>query len=252
MQASAEPGFKDYITAISVLVSVAGLIYTWTKDRLFRRQEYADRIRTAAATTMAKLERWQEIALQYFEGLEPATLDAALRVEAGDDPHPVARALWRETVSARAAWAERVMDEEIELAYVHLYAHDLEIQERFADVLRRLDEIGGKIYRRCLLQTQNRVLAYRGVADASLRSRLAPELRQILVQAGAELEAGSVGILAEFRKEVERIMQMGDRQLMERGFRTSDRSRLRTRVGDLLRAAKAAASPDRWRQPRIS
>jgi hypothetical protein len=245
MQASAEPALKDYITAVSVLVSVAGLIYTWTKDRLFRRQEYADRIRTAAATTMAKLERWQEIAIQYFEDLEPATVNAALDVADGTDPLRVGKQLWRDSVSARATWAERVMKEEIELAYVHLYAHDLDVQERFADVIRRLDEIGKRIYRRCLVQTQDRVLAYRSVTDDALRGRLGPELRGILLRSAADLQAESDAILAGFRKEVERIVQMDDRLLLSRGFREPERGRwfraLRRFAPDRGRAAPIAS-----------
>jgi hypothetical protein len=49
----------DLITAFSVLCAAGTLIYTWTKDRRLRYKEYSDKIRSAAALTLSKIDRSQ-------------------------------------------------------------------------------------------------------------------------------------------------------------------------------------------------
>jgi hypothetical protein len=49
--------FADVLTAISIFIALIGFLYTWAKDRRLRTREYADRVRSAAANALAKIDR---------------------------------------------------------------------------------------------------------------------------------------------------------------------------------------------------
>jgi hypothetical protein len=70
LQAGASP-IGTLLTAISILVSVTALLIAWTKDRTLRKKEYADRIRSAAGTVTARLERRKELFLHLFDTIQP-------------------------------------------------------------------------------------------------------------------------------------------------------------------------------------
>jgi uncharacterized protein (UPF0218 family) len=73
----------DFLTALSVLVALGGFLYLWVKDRRLRRREYADRIRRAAAETVAGLDRWRQLALSLYDTIQPLITDSDVMVLRG-------------------------------------------------------------------------------------------------------------------------------------------------------------------------
>src|SRR5215471_13273566 len=67
---------SDMITSLSVVLAALGLLYTWTKDRNLRTKEYADRVRAAAAITLAKIDRCESLFLSFFQSLQPIITEA--------------------------------------------------------------------------------------------------------------------------------------------------------------------------------
>jgi hypothetical protein len=49
----------DILTFLSIIVSVVALLSVWFKEMQIRKKEKANKVRTAAAKTLAKLERWK-------------------------------------------------------------------------------------------------------------------------------------------------------------------------------------------------
>lgn len=68
---------KDILTSLSILVSIAALLFAWGQDRQIREREQADRIRAAAAETLAKVERWEELSLWFFQDIQPLYVETS-------------------------------------------------------------------------------------------------------------------------------------------------------------------------------
>src|SRR6267142_6288301 len=63
-------------TGTSIVVSISALLYSWRKDRVLRKKEYADRVRHAASFVIAKLEQWRVLSLSFFDEIQPLIVDA--------------------------------------------------------------------------------------------------------------------------------------------------------------------------------
>jgi hypothetical protein len=57
----------DLLTSLTVLISVTALLISWSKDRMAREAEQADKVRGAAAIALTKLDRWQHINEAFFK-----------------------------------------------------------------------------------------------------------------------------------------------------------------------------------------
>jgi hypothetical protein len=68
------------LVALLVLVSLNTLLVSTRKDHKFRKTQYADQIRSAAAVLTAKLGRWRDLAHRLFEEIQPVIISAALGV----------------------------------------------------------------------------------------------------------------------------------------------------------------------------
>jgi hypothetical protein len=62
---------SDTITAASVVVAAAGLLFAMRQGNVLKRKEYTDRIRNAASETTAALDRWKELCLRFYDDVEP-------------------------------------------------------------------------------------------------------------------------------------------------------------------------------------
>jgi|SRR5580698_1466804 hypothetical protein len=125
----------DIITSLSVVCALCTLIYTWTKDRNLRSKEYADRIRAAAASTLARVDRCQSLLLSLGEAVQPAITEIdGLMVQHGDSV-ACRDKLWKVLYELHTAIAIKFSDEEIELAYAPLLAFRKDIYGLFKDAL---------------------------------------------------------------------------------------------------------------------
>ncbi|MGI9252794.1 MAG: hypothetical protein ACR2J8_03540 [Thermomicrobiales bacterium] len=104
-----------------MLISAAALAQGWCKDHQFHRREFADTIRAAAGRVAVSLERWQILARQLCDTLQPTMLDAARIAADEGDSSRAAHTLRTALLHERAVIAARIADARIEAAYVDLY-----------------------------------------------------------------------------------------------------------------------------------
>jgi hypothetical protein len=113
----------DILTSLSIVISVIALLTAWSKDRYLRRKEQANKVRNAAAKTLAKLERWRGLSLWIFQDIQSLFVETS-EILARDFDFILARDfLWGKLNDARLKTFQRILDEEIEIAYVDLYSY---------------------------------------------------------------------------------------------------------------------------------
>lgn len=207
---------SEAFTGISIVVSILALLYAWHKDRLLKKKEYADRIRHAASSVTAKLERWRELSLRFFDDIQPLITDVDGVLLKHRDVIVARDSLWRGLVTARAESSRRILDEQIEIAYADLYGYDARIRDLFAGGVDLLKEIDERIFREVLKRTQADVLALSGVEATLQSAKLGNALRETCADLATQLAAELNTVLVPFRQEMIKLIEASDSQIVSK------------------------------------
>ena len=116
------------VALTSVLIGATTLAVSLHKDRRLRQQEYANQIRKAAGTTIARLERWTAISDSLFFQIQPVITDADEALLKSRDAIGTRDQLWRALLDKLTARSQALLEEGIELAYIDLYGYDPSIR----------------------------------------------------------------------------------------------------------------------------
>ena len=111
------------LTVISILGSLVGFGFAWNNDRSLKDKEYADRVRRSASVVTAKVERWAELSDRYFEDLQPTLVDVSEKVTETHSRQPANRMLFKGLMDAKAKASQRIVDEQLQIAYMELYGY---------------------------------------------------------------------------------------------------------------------------------
>ncbi len=148
----------NMITILSIFISLAALLVSWNKDRSLKRREYADRIRRTASMVTAKLERRFEISLGFFDEIQPLLAKVDIEFPKDHNIIKIRDDHWHGLVEIRAKTLQRILDEQIEIAYVDLFGYDPKIHALYLEAVNRLKLIDQNIYKQALYLTQEDVL----------------------------------------------------------------------------------------------
>jgi hypothetical protein len=210
----------DLLTALTILISLIGaflgLLIASYKDRQLRRKEYADKIRRAAGTIIAKLERWKELSLRFYEDIQPLMMDADIELMKKQDVVGTRDYLWRHLVELRATASQRIVDEEIEIAYADLYGYDSRIHTLYVDSVRRLKKVDADIFGRVLERTQSDVLRLEEQPKPFRSAKLGNALRITCTELSAKLEAQLDELVDEFRNQMVKLIEADDKLIVEK------------------------------------
>jgi hypothetical protein len=208
----------NLLTIATVLVSVATLASALRKDRRTREREVADRVRSAAAVTLAKLERWEELARWFYQDIQPAFLEVTKSMAEEFDV-PAARDLaWTRLTSARIGSAERILKEEIENAYVNLYAYEPMVYQPFTTTVAQLRRIDREVYEEFVQTAQDVVLAYRDRREEFHQAELGNDLRAAAAAAERRLVARMRAALEPIRGFLLTVVTQPDAVLVRRSL----------------------------------
>jgi hypothetical protein len=145
-----EIDFGDLLTPFSIMVAILTVWLTWNSDRDARIKQYADGIRGSASTVTAKLERWSTLADRYFDDIQP-TLIATSKETASKrhDYKPARTILFLGLIEAESTASQRIVDEQLEIAYLDLYGYVPSLRPPF-DQIREDISAAEQLSHKCL------------------------------------------------------------------------------------------------------
>jgi hypothetical protein len=206
----------NVLTSLTILISVAALVSTLAKDRRARERDLGDKVRAAAAKTLGKLERWQQLSARLYQDVQPLFVDVSQKLHAELDAEAARDLLWRELATARTAAEQRIVDEEIESAYVELYPYHPSVQERFAETMSRLKAIDTAVYLDFIKQTQSSVLAYAGAPKDYVPAMLGNDLRVESARAEGRLVSELEQAIRPIREFLVAVVSLSDKEIVSR------------------------------------
>ena len=167
----------DILTSLTILVSVAALVITWTKDRETRETQQADIVRSAAASAITKLDRWQALQLSLYQELQPEYVITSEKLLDEYNIIEVRDYLWKTISSKRNEIASKILEEEISTSYVDLLAHYPDARNQFLDMFKALKETEERISISFLEQSQQDVWDLEGKQEIYTSAMLGNPLR---------------------------------------------------------------------------
>jgi hypothetical protein len=208
----------NILTTMTIIVSVIALLISWSKDRYTRQKEQADRVRSAVARTIAKLDRWQVLQLSAFEEVQLVFIETSEMLAENFDLVTARDYLWKSINAQRTKIAAKILDEQIETAYVDLFSHFPAIRKLFLDTLSRLNSAEKEVTLSFLKATQQDVLALEKVKDGYTTAILGNALRATAAKHSAEFEAITSKIMEPIREFLIRVVGKTDSEILTEGI----------------------------------
>jgi hypothetical protein len=204
---------------LSIIVSAFVFIYTIIENRRFKRQEYAERIRKAGGTIISKLDRYQELTLRFFQDIQPLITEMDIQLVKEKDIVRTRDALWIGLTEARAKASQRIIDEQIEMAYVDLYGYDYRVKELFTNAIRELNTIDAIVHKEFLVLTQENVLRMENRTDNIKSGELGNLLHRTCEIVSSDCINRMNEVLSYFKKEMNKLIEAPDKDIVKRNIK---------------------------------
>lgn len=204
-----EVAVGDLLTTASILISLVALLFSWSQSRALVQREQANKVRDAAAKTLAKLQRWQTISASLFDEIQPSLVETSELLVTGQGDKRVFEArdfLYKKIRAADQHVRQALRNEEIESAYVYLYGYNPGFRDLFKKSFTRLETEQDLMLSKLLSATEGDVLAY--IRNPS--SRKSPYYTAAL---GNALRSSSEMIEKSYRASMLRSVQPLELQL---------------------------------------
>ncbi len=134
---------SDLIAAFAIVVSILTIAVNLYQDRATKVRDQANTVRTAAARTLAKLERVQALQASLSKNLNPVYIEASQKFRASRfDMEATRDYIWDHVYASNVKIAANVLDEDLETAYADLTVYHPSIRAPFIKTRNALDDAG--------------------------------------------------------------------------------------------------------------
>lgn len=200
------------LTCVSIVLSVLGLGLAWNNDRLLKEKEYADRVRRSASLVTAKVERWGELSARYFEDLQPTLVDVSEKVAETHARQPANRILFKGLMDAKAKSSQRIVDEQLQVAYMELYGYMPAFQPIFDKTIADIKQAEDEIHEALSSDLQD-ILLDKDIRELKESPAIGKPLRDTVYAAKIKLNARIREISLPLRGKMLAVIQLSDSEL---------------------------------------
>jgi hypothetical protein len=205
---------SDVLTSVTIIVSVVALLLSLAKDRDTKAAEQANRVRTAAATAISKLDRWQALQLSFYQELQPAFVELSELLAEQYDVQHVRDQLWKRANSARTGIAQKVLDEQLGTAYSDLLSHFPAARLKFTDAFAQLSVIESTVMESYLADSEQAILSLQDKQKIYTTTTLGNALRQAASKHRNELQTRTDAVIAPVREYLFHVISLPDSKII--------------------------------------
>jgi len=200
------------LTIISIVGSVIAFFLAWGNDKALKDKEYADRIRKSAAAVTAKIERWSELSDRYFEDLQPTLVDVSEKVAETNARQPANRILFRGLMDAKGKASQRIVDEQLQGAYMELYGYVPQFQGVFDTTIERIKSAERESQQALRLRLQD-ILLDKAVTSLKDSPSIGNVFRSSVEEERVKLQNRITQISRPLREKMLKVIQLKDGDL---------------------------------------
>jgi len=159
-----EPGVKvgDLLTIVVILVSVYSIKAALQKDRDIKQKEKADKVRNAAAKTIANLIRWRELTLSIFQDIDDIFIQSIKGSKEVLDTNEFANLLLENLRNMKKATCKKRLEEDKGIKYTDIYDYDPLVGMFFNEILAYMTNNESTMFNDVLLPGIKKIITQRG------------------------------------------------------------------------------------------
>jgi len=214
---------SDLLTSITIVVSVIALLISWSKDREAKLTEQANRVRVAAATAIAKLDRWQALQLSMYRELQPTYVEMSEILADRYDVQRVRDQFWKRVNVERTRIAQKVLEEQLGTAYSDLLSHFPAARDKFTDAFVKLSAVESAVTENYLGASEHAILSLEGKQKDYMTPILGNALRQAAATHSVSLQTESEAIIGPVREYLFKVISLPDSELISASRRTANK-----------------------------
>jgi hypothetical protein len=190
----------DVLTSLTVAISAIALVSSLTRDRASRTIDQANRVRTAAASAIVKLDRWQAVQLSVYQELQPLFVELSEDLAKKYDVVAVRDKFWRQVNAERTRIARQVLEEQLGTAYLDLTVHFPTAREKYAETFVALGKVEAQVTEEFLAEGEQAILGLPSSKASYQTAQLGNALRDRAQRSVTRLKRESDDTLAELRR----------------------------------------------------
>jgi hypothetical protein len=177
----------DILTSVSIFLSAVALVVSLAKDRATRVADQANQVRLAAATTLVKLDRWQNIQDSFYDELQPDFVSLSQDLKKNYDVVAVRDRFWIKGVQARARVQKQVSDEQLATGYVDLLTHFPAARDKVSSAFASAETLAKKATRDFMANSEQVIFQFEGKESSYHTASLGNAFRQEALASATKL-----------------------------------------------------------------
>jgi len=213
---------SDILTSVTVLVSVVALVLSFAKDRAGRATEQADRVRSAAASAIVKLDRWQSVEASMYQELQPAFVELSEALAETYDVVAVRDRFWREVNQHRTQIARQILEEQLGAAYMDVISHFPAVRTRYVEAFAQLAVVEDSVVQAFLARAESDILDFEGKEATYQTAMLGNALRAEAARSVEELHNQSESVIRPVRDYLVSVIALSDGEILSASRTVSD------------------------------
>ncbi len=208
------------LTAASVLISAAALVWSWQQDRQNVIRSQAQELRTVIADTIAAFDRLESVSLLLFDEVQPDLVEASEKVatDLGLLPIPARDFLWRRINERKLQVLQSIVTSDIADRVARLYAYHPAAYTASRRAVERQRNVFQSTVDELLTLTQRNILGVASNRDNYRTADLGNELRGTTLTCEAYFRDESSKALAPIRAYLASLVAASDRTLLQRSL----------------------------------
>ena len=152
----------DILTSVSIFISAIALIVSLAKARATRVADQANKVRLAAATTLVKLDRWQNVQDSFYDELQADFVALSQDLKKNYDIVAVRDRFWLKGVQARARVQKQVFDEQLATGYIDLLTHFPAARSKVSSALASAETSAQNATKEFMAKSEQVIFQYEG------------------------------------------------------------------------------------------
>lgn len=216
MKIQFDPKIKagDILTSVSILISAIALLVSLAKDRATRVADQANKVRLAAATTLVKLDRWQNVQESFYDELQPDFVALSQDLKKNYDVVAVRDRFWIKGVQARARVLKQVSDEQLLTGYVDLLTHFPAAREKVSSAFASAETLADMTTKNFMAKSEQAIFKFNGKESTYQTAFLGNAFRQEALISSAKLHSAVDKEFEPVRKYLFTVIALPDGELV--------------------------------------
>ena len=205
---------SDILTSLTISISVVALIISWSKDRYLQKKEQAKQVRTAVAKILAKLDRWETLQISVFQELQPIFVETSEILSKDYNLIEARDYLWKRINLQRTIIAGKLLEEEIEITYVELFACFPTVRNLLLKTISELRVVEEELLNEFIESTQDDILAFTEKQESYNSAMLGNALRSTAFKYKSSLRKSIIQVMQPIRDLLHEVVGKSDRELL--------------------------------------